>query len=278
MNKNNSAFARLACLLAGFVPLAAPAFPVYAPSAGAAAYVNGTVVPLCSNLNQHFDAACATGGSGIAGDGLAFNATASSTADLSGGDLSAQASVTGDINTNPIGVANLSDTLFFHGTITPGERVMLDLTADGALGGTAQASLSFAGYWADGGFFTHTQADTLQPGSICITDPVSTVVTCETSSGGALDVNVNLPLSLLGNGYNFLANLGCQAYGGPTSGSCSYSDPFTVTLPQGVTFTSASGVFLTAPVPLPASAWLLLGGLGGLALSGRRRVVKLEAV
>lgn len=274
MNKNKSAFARLACLLALLVPLLAPAFPVYPPSAGAAADVGGTQVPNCSSVNQPSHAACATGGSGIAGDGLAYVASASSSASLGSGDLVVQASVTGDINTNPIGVAALTDTLFFHGTVAPGARLIVNLTAGGGLAGTAQADLNFTGFWADGGSFTHTQASTLQLGSSCITDPVSTVVTCETSSGGALDVNVNLPLSLLGNGYNFVANLSCQAYGGVTPGSCSYDDPFTVTLPQGVTFTSASGVFLTSPVPLPASAWLLLSGLGGFALLGRRRGVK----
>lgn len=40
---------------------------------------------------------------------------------------------------------------------------------------------------------------------------------------------------------------------------------------QGVTFTSGSGSFLTAPVPLPASGWFLLAGLGGLVATRKAR-------
>jgi len=41
---------------------------------------------------------------------------------------------------------------------------------------------------------------------------------------------------------------------------------------SGVTVSSASGTDYVSPVPLPASAWLMLSGLGGLALLGRRRI------
>jgi hypothetical protein len=39
---------------------------------------------------------------------------------------------------------------------------------------------------------------------------------------------------------------------------------------SGVTVSSSSGTDYVSPVPLPAAVWLMLSGLGGLALMGRR--------
>ena len=63
-----------------------------------------------------------------------------------------------------------------------------------------------------------------------------------------------------------------QTYGNVSSAYFDLSNTARVALQlePGVTFTSESGSFLTA-VPLPAAAWLLLSGLGGLGFMGRRR-------
>ena len=52
-------------------------------------------------------------------------------------------------------------------------------------------------------------------------------------------------------------------------GSANADDPILISLPEGISYTSASGVFLTA-VPLPASLPLLAAGLVAVGLRRRR--------
>jgi hypothetical protein len=59
--------------------------------------------------------------------------------------------------------------------------------------------------------------------------------------------------------------------------ACDVNDPISITMPTGVTFTSASGQFLTAPVPLPASLWLTLSSMAGVLLWGRGKPSRVSA-
>ena len=60
--------------------------------------------------------------------------------------------------------------------------------------------------------------------------------------------------------------------GGPNATTASIDPSFVVTLPAGVTFTAASGnPSGGSPVPLPASAWLMLSGLVGIGAMARKR-------
>lgn len=69
-----------------------------------------------------------------------------------------------------------------------------------------------------------------------------------------------------GQSYEFFAGLKAQASNGATS---YIDDPLFITLPAGVTYTSASGRTY-APVPAPSALLLFATGFGWLALRRRR--------
>jgi hypothetical protein len=88
------------------------------------------------------------------------------------------------------------------------------------------------------------------------------------SDGHDLSISWDFSLSSIpSTGLEFRSLLECLS----GTGTCNYVDPFTITLPAGVTFTSASNQFLTAPVPVPAAVWLFGSGLLGLIGVARRR-------
>ena len=73
-----------------------------------------------------------------------------------------------------------------------------------------------------------------------------------------------------GIGIKIRFQLVMDAYDG-TSYDFSHTAQLSMLLPTGVTYSFQSGNFLTAsPIPLRASAWLLLSGLGGLSATARR--------
>ncbi len=59
-------------------------------------------------------------------------------------------------------------------------------------------------------------------------------------------------------------------------GSANVDDPITIELPAGVTYTSASGEFLTriAAAPEPATWTMLLLGFAGFGFAGRRKAMR----
>ena len=67
--------------------------------------------------------------------------------------------------------------------------------------------------------------------------------------------------------------LSMLAYNCSNGMTCDFSNTGSISfgLPQGVSFTSDSGVFLTAATPVPATLPLLAGGLGMIGLGIRRK-------
>jgi len=100
--------------------------------------------------------------------------------------------------------------------------------------------------------------------------PLATV--CKNINGGSLGVSIDFPIDYVNpsNGVFLQAAINCID-NGDFGGTCDATDPITISLPPGVTFTSASGQFLTAPVPIPAAAWLFGSGLLGLIGVARRK-------
>ncbi|HXZ46144.1 MAG TPA: VPLPA-CTERM sorting domain-containing protein [Pseudolabrys sp.] len=98
------------------------------------------------------------------------------------------------------------------------------------------------------------------------------VTVCRNNNGGSLGVSIDFPINYVNpaNGVYLRAFLDCTDHSATGGGTCDATDPITITLPAGVTFTSASGQFLTA-VPVPAAGWLFGSGLLGLVGVARRR-------
>ena len=173
-------------------------------------------------------------------------------------------------------LASIHDVLYLNGNIPSNAHAIFSAYGSGGLSGDATASLglsvSFPHSLIDAGLVVSgfggpttphgcTHPFYMPDATVCV-DPYA--------------VSLDLPLSYLDPTYlglNISLGISCGANlsraGG--SGTCDFTDPLTITLPEGVTFTSASGQFLTAPVPVPAAGWLFGSGLFGLVGIARRK-------
>jgi hypothetical protein len=179
--------------------------------------------------------------------------------------------------------ASLFDTLTFHGSFAPDDVVTLSMIADvhysddhtgqqGSAFGNGSTFMEFLIHGTDGRVLGEA-VDCSPTSAICTNSPPVFVGDYTVHNvGSTYSISETVKLSQLqDSSFTFLMYLGAQAIG---DASAVIVDPITVSVPNGVTYTSASGVFLTnAAVPEPASWAMLLVGLGGLgaALRGRRR-------
>jgi len=197
-------------------------------------------------------------------------------ANMATAGMSVHAQSSGTIESDAL--ASVHDVLYLQGNIPSNAHVIFSAYGSGSLSGDANASLalsvSFPHSLIDNGIAVTGVGATLTPHGCSHPSYMPDATVCVDPYAVSLD----LPLSYLDPTYlglNISLGIGCGANlsrsGG--SGTCDFTDPLTITLPEGVTYTSASGQFLTAPVPVPAAGWLFGSGLMGLAGIARRRRV-----
>jgi hypothetical protein len=197
--------------------------------------------------------------------------SSSATADLASGELHLYSSDANNYNGNggggvgPVAIAGLADTLnFFNADAT--SSTVWDFAATFSFDGTVtnpgnEAIGDGNGTYISLGGVTALWAVSPESGVNCpsaeipgayetltcsYTDWVTTVTESITGPTATIPVGMGMWLDADGNDV----------------ADFSQTAAVSLSLPEDVSFTSASGVFLTAPVPEPSAGWLALIGLG----------------
>lgn len=288
MKKRNNRAVEILILLGGclVLPPTTWASHYYGPSGAVAGaqifnWEYNSILANCSSGFLPSAAACDTGtvlGYSYSGD--AYSGSAAGIAKLANGVLDLNVSGGNAISSGAN--VGIKDSLYFQGA-TAGQMGQLTMTATGALSGDnaeVQESLyvSFMydystpyGYAGPGPWDNSATASTRYPLSWCYAPSALPTQACYSSDGQNLMVSVTFPLN--SDGIYFVAAMNGYVTG---EGGVGYTDPFIVTLPPGVTFTSASGLFLApaadTAVPEPSSA--LLVGIVIAAILGFRKARK----
>jgi hypothetical protein len=208
---------------------------------------------------------------------------ATATAGLDTGVLDVTANSQGAFSTGTEGqakaIATLFDTLTFH-NFAPGDNVVINLTA------AVSESQGFVG-GPPGDVFGDSEGSI----GLAVNDQfghsIGFVNDCEPNFFGNADCTplntLGATVTNLGSSYSITSTLSLTAFPvlqllftasavASGDGSGGVIDPISISLPPGVTYTSASGRFLTGAVPEP-STWLELiigAAISGLILRRRR--------
>ena len=222
---------------------------------------------------------------------LTQTGSGSSHADLSTGDVSAHAA-TSDSGHLPSAqgrsAASFADILTFTLPPTGSSTLTLTMTADGTFSPADRFSSAYGS--ASMGFFDAITGNSLGGGMACSVPNGFASPFCN-NFNGAFDGGV----TIADTAPNFTVNATVDLNEHPKIGlslsvsaftfgnaTADVSDPITIHVTPGVTWTSASGLFLTnVPAPAPGTAilepasWLLLGlgllGLGSAQIASRAR-------
>ncbi len=275
----------LACLTLGLSAAIAP--EVRADSFYLQAAANDFVDPACDTGRISSDPATCSAAADVSGGGSPyhFGSDASSVASLAQGLLKAEVSSFGsyigpDVFGQASAAARLFDTLTFHGPIGPTDTVTITMTANltytpyttfaGSFGGgfgLGSAFMELQSLGTDGSVIA--QAFDCTPGSpVCANNPGFNSGSYVIDNNGnlySISETVNLS-QLADSSLQVLMYLGASSSG---EGSATADDPISVTLPAGITYTSASGLFLTQ-VPEPGTLASVAPGLLALVLMRRR--------
>ena len=194
-------------------------------------------------------------------------------ADLASGDLFVHANSTGSIPTAlAAGEAQIGDTLTFSGVISPTSAATVTMTGTMSNSNGASNSHSFTA----GSLEIFDDNRRLTAGGVC-SQPSSYFFCGPTNGQTTVSVSGNsFSISSTVNPYihrEILVKLVVYA-STFLSSSADISDPITIDLTPGVTFTSASGVFLVSNVPETSTWAMMLLGFAGLGYAGFRRTSK----
>jgi hypothetical protein len=229
----------------------------------------------CASVGSDTSATCdATNTSTDASTGETKSGTIDVAADLTSGNLTVHAESMASLPTAQAGgEAQIGDTLTFGGAIAHGSTTTLTMTGTMSDSNSGGGSNSFTGgaleiFDPDTGLLTSGGACS-RPSSGFICDPTNDqtqVSVIGDSFSISSTVNISLHSKIL---VEFVVSASTFL-----NGSADISDPISIVLPPGVTFTSASGVFLTGAGPSGApepSTWaMMLAGFASLAALGWR--------
>lgn len=194
-------------------------------------------------------------------------------ADLATGEARATATYTGVSGGTPIADVYMRDTLTVTGPwSTSSITALLRMDVTGSLTSAIPGESHIGALWtsSNGGVGASLSLNNGQIyQNVSGLGSVSSLGTTTVSSYESYEIayQLELPIELTPSSpqFFFQALLRAYPYGGGTA-DFGNTGRMSLVLPSGFAFTSASGVFLTSPVPLPAPVLLLASGL--LALLG----------
>ena len=200
-------------------------------------------------------------------------------ADLASGDLFVHAESAASLPTAQSGgEAQIGDTLTFAGAISPNSVTTLTMSGTMNVSNSADNSHGFAAGWLD----IYDDNGLITGGVACSTP---------NAAFGCGATNNQTEVTLVGNSFFISSTVNISLHkqilaefvvyaSSFLSSSADVTDPIAIELPAGVTFTSASGVFLTnvGSAPEPSTWVMMLAGFAGLGVLGcraRRRAAAL---